>query len=190
MSALRNTTLAAPDTTHLDGATIKTANRWAKSFQSPPLRPPCHWRRHLKFTAHTVFGYLVHQAKKDPINRFAFPGWRDIQRNANDLGVKLNRRQIFALLKQFRVNGMIVKAIRHRPGHPTLAGWIVRNHDDYTLEFPSIDVCGLMRDFDRLTALEAGNRNARGLKALRESVGKRRESMVNSMKKTVAISGF
>jgi hypothetical protein len=152
--------LLVPISTEITVPAKKTRveDRWARSLYSI-LRDedePCTWRRHFRKNSGLaiVFGFLLHQAKKDPAREnFAWPSWRAIQANARRLGKKLGRRQIFAILAVLRENDMIERDRRERGG-AMRNGFIVHEHDVWSLHFVNAQVCAVRRDFEEVIEKE------------------------------------
>jgi hypothetical protein len=140
----------------LQSAPVKPkVDRWSASIFASCLEddPACDWRRHVRHATRIVLGFLSFLSAPDP-ERFAWPKWRSISANAERLGVKLGRSQVFAILALLESNGVISRVKRSRRG-ALRCGFIVHQHDEWTVRSEILGVCWLRSRESELRRHEA-----------------------------------
>lgn len=131
--------------------------RWKNSVYIcvPADEGECGWRKHFDHSTRTVVGFLISLAAIDrERENFCWPGWSAITRNATKLLERpLGRSQVFAIVALLVQHGVIVRAKRFRRG-AMRAGYIVREHSEWTNYYSTLGCCGLRSHASDLEAWE------------------------------------
>lgn len=136
MSTVVLTTFGARDASVAERI-AEDAKRWRRSIFDAPGGPRCSWRQHMSGATSGFYGYLNSLAREDS-ERFAFCSLKKLckkgipysLRDRRDSYTERTGRDVIAMLVK---NEIIIPAKRFRLGEMR-KGWIVREHDEWTVE--------------------------------------------------------